>query len=181
MPPNHARCSVDWDAGAVRVTQNPAKSYRFLPFRPDHCTFLKLDGDAQVFLTGPFSGCNFYAGQGPGGEPICFHVNFNAEANRARNQAAKRAAAQFALGAYGAAGGQITPQLERDHYAPAAGQAYQSIVIGCNQGRVTTALHPRLWFKTRMVQAAGWSFYWYGWNAGGRVFRLLTQGEPILC
>lgn len=74
---------------------------RVLPWGPNACTYMQLDGAADAWFTGPLSGCNVYAA-GDGVDPWVFHANSNENAaDLARNNSAKRTAALNAAASFG--------------------------------------------------------------------------------
>jgi hypothetical protein len=165
----NAACSANFanqfGQQAIRVNPNPNKPYRFLPYQENTCTVLQLDAAAQLLLTGPLTGCHVYVG-GPVATPSVCHVNRNDLGMGATNAAAKRT---MALGALGAAG--FTFRLEADHYT-----GYIGFVVGCK---------PRRGISLKLVSWTGsrgadtWTFYFYGYNADGRVLKRLTANDPV--
>ena len=52
--------------------------FRYLPFMANQCTYMTLDANASLIVTGPLSGCSIAAGRtGPGGAAYLFHANAN--------------------------------------------------------------------------------------------------------
>ncbi len=49
---------------------------RYLPFQENHCTYMRLDGAATFFITGPLSGCTIAAARHAGAVTL-FHSNDN--------------------------------------------------------------------------------------------------------
>lgn len=66
---------------------------RVLPWGPNACTFMELDPAAEVWFTGPLSGCNIYAvGDGAGITVIHANSNQNADDVQQNNKAKRNAA-----------------------------------------------------------------------------------------
>jgi hypothetical protein len=75
---------------------------RVLPWGPDACTYMELDAAAEVWFTGPLSGCNIYA-TGDGAGITVIHANSNQNANDIQqNNKAKRNAALAIASSLGA-------------------------------------------------------------------------------
>jgi hypothetical protein len=51
--------------------------FRYLPYRPNHVTFMELDANARFCLTGPLTGCTIGAGRSGNGGLWFFHSNRN--------------------------------------------------------------------------------------------------------
>ena len=86
------RCTASWNPGSnlLSFSPSPTGGALYLPWREDHVTYARLPGDCQLFCTGPFTGCNFYAAGDPAA-PVVMHTNSNTDAgDRAKNNAAKQ-------------------------------------------------------------------------------------------
>jgi len=69
---------------------NSGREFAFLPWKTDGCTATVLFSSADMFLTGPLTGCNVYIGEKDGFWPIVLHANSNKNADdRVANTAAK--------------------------------------------------------------------------------------------
>jgi hypothetical protein len=90
------------------------KEVIFLPWQEDRCTLTVLSNTADLFLTGPLSGCNVYLATRPGSPPMVFHGNANANSSSVslNNQAKDTEAAAIA----GEKGYTITHRLARGQY-----------------------------------------------------------------
>jgi len=76
---------------------------RFLPWGPDACTYMQLDDAAEVWFTGPLSGCNIYS-VGNGRQIWVIHANFNQDGdNVQRNNNYKRQVALNVAASFGPA------------------------------------------------------------------------------
>jgi len=90
------------------------KEVIFLPWQEDRCTLTVLSNSADLFLTGPLSGCNVYLATRAGSPPMVFHANANANSSSVplNNQAKDAEAAKIA----GEKGYSITNRLARGQY-----------------------------------------------------------------
>lgn len=90
------------------------KEVAFLPWQEDTCTVTTLSRSAELFLTGPLSGCNVYLATKNNLPPLVFHANANANSadvglnNAAKDAEADRIAAE--------SGHTITHRLARGEY-----------------------------------------------------------------
>lgn len=149
MPTAAAVCSVDFNPTKDLLTlgKKPGKRYRFLPFLPNHCTYLQLDDQATLFLTGPISGCHIFVG-GPAATPVVMHCNWNQNPDPTVNAPTKQAMAVAVLN-HCHPGATITHTLTYGKY-----QGNLAFVIGCRPG------------------AAGpWKFYVYGFNGDAQMLK----------
>ena len=93
------RCTASWNAGSnvLAFSHSPTGKALYLPWREDHVTYARLPSDCQLFCTGPFTGCNFYAAGDPAA-PVAMHTNSNTDrGDRAKNNAAKQELAASVL------------------------------------------------------------------------------------
>lgn len=69
----------------IQVTPSavPADGH-YLPFKGSQGVFMELSNNADVFVTGPLSGCHIYMAKN-GVTPVVFHINAN-EQNQSRDQ-----------------------------------------------------------------------------------------------
>jgi hypothetical protein len=106
-----------------------ATGVRFLPWGPDATTYMQLDNNADVWFTGPLSGCNVYAA-GNGRNIWVIHANSNANAaNLGANNNAKRTTALNFAATLGAAN-PLWSHLERGQ----AGYGGLGYVFGWRKG-----------------------------------------------
>jgi len=104
---------------------------RVLPWGPDATTYMQLDNAAELWLTGPLSGCNIYA-VGNGRNIWVIHANSNANAaNVALNNNVKRTSALNFANTLGGAN-PLWSHLERG----AAGYNGLGFVFGRRKGNV---------------------------------------------
>jgi hypothetical protein len=77
----NAQCRVDFSPirgiDFVRVNPQAQKAHRCLPYEENGLTYLTLDANAQLVLSGPINGCHIYVAQNPGGPITVMHVNWN--------------------------------------------------------------------------------------------------------
>ena len=74
----NAQCQVDVDAfKTVQAVPQGAKPYGFLPWRPGGVTYMEIDPNAQLVLTGPLSACTIWAFES-NGTMVLVHANANA-------------------------------------------------------------------------------------------------------
>jgi WD40 repeat protein len=149
MPGNKAVCSVDFNPTKDLLTlgSKPGKRYRYLPFLPNFCTYLKLDAQASLVITGPISGCHIFVG-GPADTPILMHCNWNKNPNPTVNSPQKLAMATTVLNHF-YPNSAVTNTLTYNKY-----QGNLSFVIGCRPG-----------------SAGPWRFYVYGFSADGQMLK----------
>ena len=90
------------------------KEVAFLPWQEDKCTATTLSDSADLFLTGPLSGCNVYLCTKPGKPPMVFHGNSNTNSSdlKANNTAKDAEATKIAS----EKGYTITNRLARGSY-----------------------------------------------------------------
>lgn len=90
------------------------KEVAFLPWQEDKCTATTLSDSAELFLTGPLSGCNVYLATKAGHPPMVFHGNSNTNSSdlKANNIAKDTEAALIAS----AQGYKIVNRLARGTY-----------------------------------------------------------------
>ncbi len=90
------------------------KEVAFLPWQEDKCTATTVSDSADVFLTGPLSGCNVYLATKAGRPPMVFHGNSNKNSsNVLENNAAKDTEAALIASAQGY---KIVNRLARGEY-----------------------------------------------------------------
>jgi hypothetical protein len=95
------RCTASWNAASnvLAFSHHSTGKALYLPWREDNVTYARLPGDCQLFCTGPFTGCNFYAAGDPAA-PVVMHTNSNTDrGDRAKNNAAKQELAASVLDA----------------------------------------------------------------------------------
>ncbi len=77
----NAQCSVDFVVNGginfVRVNPKPLKAHRYLPYEQNGLTYMTLDANARLVLSGPINGCHIYVAQAAGGAVTIMHVNWN--------------------------------------------------------------------------------------------------------
>jgi len=111
----------DWSASPLRViVQDPANVNHplisFLPWAEGTCTYTTVDGNANVFMTGPLEGCWIFVATAAGQPPLVIHANSNnigdpAQSATAKNNCAATILALPAFAAYGHGVRLITPYL----------------------------------------------------------------------
>jgi hypothetical protein len=106
-------------AGARELRIVAAKSdagIRYLPYQANKLTYIKLDGAAQWFFTGPIEGCFVYVVRHDGSTYV-FHVNANAVPDPTENARAKDTKLRVARDAL-LPDGTIVHRLSLGDYAP---------------------------------------------------------------
>jgi hypothetical protein len=79
---------------------NQDAGIRFLPWSPNHVTFMSIDDAALTFFTGPLTGCAIYLAQAASGQWWGFHANRN---NSADGSAVKGSMTKLTIDAAGLA------------------------------------------------------------------------------
>jgi hypothetical protein len=144
---------VSADGSYLRLDRTPGPSpIRFLPFRPNHVTYQRVDPAASVIFTAALSGCNMYVKTIVGGANAgiwLFHTNANATPGLVAGNGAKQVHRNGALAALVAVG-VCDINMERGNYP---GGAQGGIFFGQKVTHTITG-------------ASDWGFYLYDPVAG---------------
>lgn len=77
----YAASSASYNLPMIKLVPGTSgEEFAFLPWREDTCTATTLFSSADIFLTGPLSGCNIYIGEKTGYWPLVLHANSNKNA-----------------------------------------------------------------------------------------------------
>ena len=156
------------------------KAYGFLPWQPGGVTYVEVDPNAQLMLTGPLSACTVWAFQS-GGTTVLVHANANAGLDwAAMTPAQKDANMTTKLNAVNAIKalypGPIV-DVGRLVYANTPGvmgaqtyEGYMGFVLG-TRARLGFSLNKVKWGASK--KAADWTFYFYGYNGAAAANRVL--------
>jgi hypothetical protein len=175
----NAQCKVDQRAGMVAVAPAGNKAYGFLPWQPGGVTYMEIDPNAQLVLTGPLSACTVWA-FAAGGTTVLVHANANAGIDwTAMTQVQKDGNMTTKLG-YVNAIKALYPgaaDLGRLVYAATPGvvgartyEGYMGFVLG-TKARLGFTMNSVKWAKSG--GAANWTFYFYGYNGATAADRVL--------
>jgi hypothetical protein len=90
------------------------KKVCFLPWKENFCSITALDAAADLFLTGPLSGCHIYFATKSGFPPMVFHANANDDdMSSAQNKALKD---NLAMNIASSKGYKVVKRLARGEY-----------------------------------------------------------------
>jgi hypothetical protein len=175
----NAQCKVDEGTGMVAVAPAANKAYGFLPWQPGGVTYMEIDPNAQLVLTGPLSACTVWAFES-GGTTVLVHANANAGLDwAAMTQVQKDANMTTKLNYVNAIKGLYAApvDLARLVYAATPGVAgaqtyngYMGFVLG-TKARFGFTMNKVKWAKSG--GANSWSFYFYGFNGPNAADRVL--------
>ncbi|MFC1705995.1 hypothetical protein ACFL59_04125 [Planctomycetota bacterium] len=121
--------SFAYDGTLSSIASKDQPQVILLPWLENGCTFTQLDKDADLFLTGPLSGCHVYVASGKKGQPYVLHANSNSTgSDKKANILVKDKMAQNIIGwlndPKGKKGGkgdiQLTHRLARGEYSGGA-------------------------------------------------------------
>lgn len=110
---------ADYRAGALFIDslkKNEKSPSRFLPWKANHCTYMKVDDNIDIIWTAQLSGCNIYVytSTGVNAGTWLFHSNSNESISNANsNNSAKRTLAVTARNNVGGGSGFWDKSLER--------------------------------------------------------------------
>jgi len=176
----NAQCRVDVDdRGAVKVAPASNKAYGFLPWRPGGVTYMEVDPNAQLVLTGPLSACTVWAFES-NGTTVLVHANANSGINWAdMTQAQKDANMMTKLNYVNAIKALYAAPVDvaRLVYANTPGvmgaqtyEGYMGFVLG-TKARAGFTLNKVKWAASRGSDT--WQFFFYGYNGTARANRVL--------
>jgi hypothetical protein len=178
----NAQAAVTYDAGNrfIKCTPDGQKAFGFLPWRAGGVTYMEIDANAQLVLTGPLTACTIWAFQA-GGTTVLVHANANGDTSwgnmsigqRQQNMATKLGMINRIKALYPGA-----VDSGRLVYAPmlvgATGattyEGYMGFVIGVKP-RNGFSLNKVSW--TKSSGRAAWQFYFYGFNGPDAADRVL--------
>ena len=176
----NAQCKVDKGGGMVSVAPDNNKTYGFLPWRPTGVTYMEIDPNAQLVLTGPLSACTVWAFQS-GGTTVLVHANANSGTDWAAmtpvqkdaNMTTKLNLVNAIKATYAA-----PADVARLVYANTPGvvgaqtyEGYMGFVLG-TKARMGFTMNSVKWAASTS-QAQDWSFYFYGYNGPAATDRVL--------
>lgn len=175
----NAQCKVDKVTGVIRVAPAANKAYGFLPWQPSMATYMEIDPNAQLVLTGPLSACTVWAFSS-GATTVLVHANANSATTwQDMTQVQKDANMQTKLNYVNAIKGLYagTVDVGRLVYAPTPGvvgaqtyEGYMGFVIG-TKARFGFTMNKVKWASSSGANA--WSFYFYGYNGPNAADRVL--------
>jgi hypothetical protein len=178
----NAQCSVDRGAGAVDVKPNSNKAYGFLPWQPGGVTYMEVDPNAQLVLTGPLSACTVWAFES-NGTTVLVHANANAGLNwQSMTQLQKDANMTTKLNYVNAIKARYPGAVDtaRLVYAATPGvlgaqeyEGYMGFVLG-TKARQGFTMNKIKWAGNKKA-ATGWNFYFYGYDGPTAADRVLWQ------
>ncbi|WP_282607329.1 hypothetical protein [Pelagibius sp. Alg239-R121] len=175
----NAQCKVDRGGGMVKVAPDSNKSYGFLPWQPSGVTYMEIDPNAQLVLTGPLSACTVWAFES-GGTTVLVHANANTGTDwtamsplqKDNNMLTKLGYVNAIKGLYAA-----PTDVARLVYAATPGVAgaqtyegYMGFVLG-TKARLGFTMNKVKWAAS--TKADDWSFYFYGYNGTAATDRVL--------
>lgn len=181
ITPANAQSSYDVDAfHTIQAAPNGQKAYAFLPWRPGGVTYMEVDPNCQLVMTGPLSACNICAFESAG-QLVLVHANANAGTSWADMTALQKTAnmntkqnAINAIKAQYAAPVDIANLIYANFPgAPLGARTYEGFmgfVLGCKP-RAGYSLNKVSW--TKSSGRVNWTFYFYGYNGMTAADRVL--------
>lgn len=133
---------ADYRSGALFIdslSKNEKTPARFLPWKPDHCTYMQIDDNVDIVWTAQLTGCNIYVytSTGVNAGTWLFHSNSNANSsNLNSNNAEKRTMASTARNFVGGGSGFWDRSLERGVQSFYPEGAAAGIFFGQRRGAV---------------------------------------------
>ncbi len=176
----NAQCKADKGGGMVKVAPDSNKAYGFLPWQPSGVTYIEIDPNAQLVLTGPLSACTVWAFESAG-TTVLVHANANSGTDwTAMSQLQKDNNMTTKLNYVNAIKANYTAPTDvaRLVYADTPGvtgaqtyEGYMGFVLG-TKARLGFSMNKVKWAASPK-KADDWTFYFYGYDGTSASDRVL--------